>query len=241
MEHKIPVIDFTNENLKPGTDDWVLACKKVRHGFEEYGCFETIYDKIPLELHNSVFAQAEDLFDLPLETKIQKTSERPYHSYYGFSSLPLYESLGIDHPTTLEGTQKFTNFMWPSGNDSFRENAQSISKQLAELYEIATRMVFDSYGLESGLYESNMALTSYLLRFSKYRERKANETSDIGLQSHIDRTFMSIVHQHQVEGLQVKSKDGQWLDVKPSPTSFLVLAGDVVGVCITIYIIHDYR
>lgn len=119
--HKIPVIDFTKENLKRGTDEWILACKEIRHAFEEYGCFEAVYDKIPLQLHNSVFAAAEDLFGLPLETKMQKTSEKPYHSYYGqFSVVPLYESLGIDNPTTLEGSQNFTNLMWPAGNDNFR-------------------------------------------------------------------------------------------------------------------------
>ncbi|GMN37299.1 hypothetical protein TIFTF001_006715 [Ficus carica] len=228
--HKIPVIDFTKENLKPGTDEWILACKEIRHAFEEYGCFEAVYDKIPLQLHNSVFAAAEDLFGLPLETKMQKTSEKPYHSYYGqFSVVPLYESLGIDNPTTLEGSQKFTNLMWPAGNDSFRETTQTISKLLVELYEMATRMVFDSYGVER-LHVSNLTLTSYLLRFFKYRTRQTNET-DVGLQCHVDRTFMSIVHQHQIEGLQVKSKDGQGIDVKPSTTTFLVIAGDIVGVC----------
>lgn len=120
IEHKIPVIDFTKGNLKPGTDEWILACKQIRYAFEGYGCFEAVYDKIPLELHNSVFAQTEDLFNLSLETRRQKTSDRPYHSYYAFSVLPLYESLGMDHPTTLEGSQKFTNIMWPAGNENFR-------------------------------------------------------------------------------------------------------------------------
>ena len=120
IEHKIPVIDFTKKNLKPGTNEWFLACKEVRHAFEEYGCFEAVYDKIPIELHNSVFAQAEDLFNLLLETKMQKTSEKPYHSYYGqLSVVPLYESLGIDQPNTLEGSQKFSKLMWPGGNDTF--------------------------------------------------------------------------------------------------------------------------
>lgn len=120
-ELKIPLVDFTKENLKPGTDEWFSACSEIRSAFEEYGCFEVVYDKIQIELHSAVFAAAEELFDLPLETKTQKTSDRPYHGYYGqYSNVPLYESLGIDHATTLQGIQKFTNLMWPSGKEDFR-------------------------------------------------------------------------------------------------------------------------
>ncbi|XP_062086872.1 probable 2-oxoglutarate-dependent dioxygenase AOP1 [Humulus lupulus] len=229
-EHKIPVIDLT-KNLMPGTDEWTIACKEARNAFEEIGCFEVVYDKIPLELRNSVFDQAKHLFNLPIETKMQVTSDKPYYGYFGqYSFLPLYESLGVDNPTTLEGSQKFTNLMWPQGNDTFCEKSQAMSKELVELYEIVTRMVFDSYGLDSCEHETNIGLTSFLLRYFKYREKESNEKSEIGLHSHTDRTFMSIVHQHQLGGLQVKSKDGYWIDVKPSPTSFLIIAGDVIGV-----------
>lgn len=117
----IPVIDFINENLKPGSDSWVLACKQVRYGLEEYGCFEVNYHKVPIQLHNSVFLAAKELFDLPIETKKQKTSDRPGSNYVGQNPyLPLYESLGFDNPASFDAAESFTRIMWPQGNDHFR-------------------------------------------------------------------------------------------------------------------------
>ncbi|CAB4272706.1 unnamed protein product [Prunus armeniaca] len=224
---KLPVIDLSNENLKPGTEAWVLASKHVKYALEEYGCFEAVFHKVPLQLRNSIFSVVEDLFDLPIETKRQQTSERPYHSYFGqYSFLPLYESLGVDNPTTVEGAQGFTKIMWPAGNDHFCESAQSFSKLVAELDQMVTRMVFDIYGVER-LYDSHMASTTYLFRCFKYREQKENETN-VGLRPHKDKTFTSILHQSQVHGLQVRSKDGQWIEAEPSPSSFLVMAGDAL-------------
>lgn len=95
---------------------------------------------------------------------------------------------------------------------------------MAELDEMVTKMVFEVYGVER-LYESHMASTTYLLRCFKYRTRQLNET-DMGIHPHKDKTFTSILHQNEINGLQIKTKDGQWIDVEPSPSTFLVMAGD---------------
>lgn len=117
---KIPVIDMSNERLKPDTSVWQSASKEIRNAFEEFGCFEAIYRKVPLELHNYVFATAAELFDLSTEIKMKNKSSKTYFDYFGqYASLPLYESLAIDNPTSLESTQSFTNLMWPSGNQHF--------------------------------------------------------------------------------------------------------------------------
>lgn len=100
---------------------------------------------------------------------------------------------------------------------------------MADINETVTRMLLDSYGLER-LYESHMEGNSYLLRCFKYRTRQEDE-NDVGLHSHTDRTFISTLHQNQISGLQIKSKDGQWIDAEPSGSSFLVLAGDILMVC----------
>ncbi|GMN37307.1 hypothetical protein TIFTF001_006705 [Ficus carica] len=224
-DEKIPVIEFTEKNLKPGSDLWDLACKQIRHGLEEYGCFEAVYDKVPTELHNSIFSAAKELFDLPIETKEQKTSDRPGANYVGQDPfVPLYESLGLDNPTSFEATESFTRIMWPAGNDTFRESVRSFSKPVAELYETATRMVFDSYGV-GRLYDSHIESAFYRVRFFKYSAPKPNE-SNVGMPTHIDMTFVTILHQHQVEGLQIRTKDDKYIAVQAKPSSFLFIAGE---------------
>lgn len=121
IEPKIPIVYFSKETLNPGTDSWSSACKQVRHALEEYGCFEAVFDKVPVEVHNSVFAATKDLFDLPTETLMRKTTERPGLAYTpNWVYNPLFESLGIDYPSSPEGVENFTKVMWPQGNESFR-------------------------------------------------------------------------------------------------------------------------
>ncbi|CAJ2671587.1 unnamed protein product [Trifolium pratense] len=49
----LTVIDFSNENLKPGTDKWVSVCQVVRTAFEEHGGFLALYDKINTKLYEN--------------------------------------------------------------------------------------------------------------------------------------------------------------------------------------------
>lgn len=117
---QIPVIDLTVESSKPGSSLWVSACQRIRWALEEHGFFVAEYDKLPTELHNTIFSDIAELFDLPYETKIQNTSEKPAHGYVGkIAAIPLHEGLGIDRATNLEECEKFTKLMWPSGNGSF--------------------------------------------------------------------------------------------------------------------------
>jgi len=116
-EYPLPVVDFSDENMKPGTDTWVAACEMVRRGFEDHGCFLAHFDKVGPNLINSVFHAMEQLFGLPLETKRTKTSEKPNHGYTGqVPTSPLFESFAIENPSNIQDCQKFSNIMWPTGN-----------------------------------------------------------------------------------------------------------------------------
>ncbi|KAI4355692.1 hypothetical protein L6164_004440 [Bauhinia variegata] len=90
-------------------------------------------------------------------------------------------------------------------------------------------MVFDGYGVDKRHCESLLELTNYMLRSFKYRLPHMNE-SNLGLFPHTDTTYFSILHQNNVTGLQIKLKNGEWVDVYPSHSMFLILAGDAFKV-----------
>ena len=100
------------------------------------------------------------------------------------------------------------------------------SKLVSELEQIVKKMVFESYNAER-CYESHIQSTTYLLRLIKYRGPLKNETC-IGTTSHTDKSFMTILHQNEVSGLEVQTKDGEWICVKPSPSSYIIMAGDAL-------------
>ncbi|KAA8541853.1 hypothetical protein F0562_023005 [Nyssa sinensis] len=222
---KLLVVDFTEKNLKPGTSSWSKACNDIRRGLEDHGCFIALFDKVSSELHKSIFHAADELFDLPTETKVQNINEKPYHGYVGqMSIVPLHEGLGIDYATTLEGAQSFTNLMWPNGNKSFCESSISFARTLAELDHMVIKMLFESYGVQKYC-DSHLEATTYLLRFLKYRAPEVNETT-MAFPSHTDKSFLTILYQNQVSGLEIRTRNGEWIAVEFPPSSFVVMAGD---------------
>ncbi|XP_030457708.1 deoxypodophyllotoxin synthase-like [Syzygium oleosum] len=221
----IPTIDLTLENSKPHSSSRAATCNDIRRALEEHGWFVAKYDKLSLHLRDVILSDLRELFELPYETKIQNTSDKPAFGYVGkITAIPLHEGLGIDRALDLGECQKFTNLMWPSGNDRFCENAHLYAKTVAELEQTVVRMLFESYGVEKHC-ESHVEATTYLLRFLNYRKPE-NDEANLAFVTHTDKSFISILHQNHVRGLELRNKDGEWIGFEPSPSSFVVLAGD---------------
>ncbi|KAI3418995.1 uncharacterized protein J3R85_013503 [Psidium guajava] len=201
--------------------------EQVCHGLQEFGCFVALYDGVPTELDSAIFKAADELFSLPTEIKSQNVSDKPYHGYVGQVSLiPLHEGLGIDNVTDPEEVGRFTKLMWPDGNDHFRTVAYTYSMKVAELDHMVVRMIFENYSVEKH-YDSHVASTNYLLRFLKYRAPETSDQGDNAIPRHTDKTFLSILHQNRINGLEIKTKEGEWIGFDLPPNAFVVMAGDV--------------
>jgi isopenicillin N synthase-like dioxygenase len=228
---RILVVNFCDENLKPGTSKWTETCKQIRLALEDCGGFVANFDNTLLspELHNNFFSAAKQLFELPIETKTQNTSDKPLHNHFiKFESLPLYESLAIDDPANLEANRWFTERMWPAGNEFFSKNAHAMAKTLVELNHLAMRMIFDAYGIDQERCESFIQSGTHLLRMYKYRVPKEGETH-VGTRAHSDRNTLTIIHQgHNVNGLSMRTPEGDWIELDLSPSSFFIMGADVL-------------
>ncbi|CAJ2673363.1 unnamed protein product [Trifolium pratense] len=228
-QSQLPLIDLTDENLKLGSNNWLSTCQVMRSAFEDHGGFMALYDKVDSKTNNSMYSAIQQFFDLSIETKQRKTTEKPIFSYSGqHPQIPLFESLGIWNPLSIDDCQKYTNIMWPQGNDHFCGSVNSYAKELVELDHIVKRMIFDSYGLERKKVETLLESTDYVVRGFKYRTPQVGE-SNLGVAPHADASFITILNQ-KVEGLEVKLKNGDWCEVGASPSLFLVMAGDALTV-----------
>ncbi|XP_027159001.1 probable 2-oxoglutarate-dependent dioxygenase AOP1 isoform X1 [Coffea eugenioides] len=226
---RLPVINLTEEILRSGKDSWTEARNRVTRAFEEYGCFIAVHDKYPSEVSDSIFSELQDLFDLPLEIKVQNTSQIPLFGYFGASwDLPLYETTSIEDATNLEAVQKFTNQMWPSKNNHFCELLHCYANQAAELDKMVSKLVFESYGVEK-YHESHVGSVTYIVRFTKYRVPEQNETN-VGVLPHTDKNFITILHQNDARGLEIQLKNGSWIPVDFPPSSVVIMAGDAFSV-----------
>lgn len=101
--------------------------------------------------------------------------------------------------------------------------------KLAELNEMIRKMILESLGVEKYI-EQHMNSTDYLLRVMKYKSPQTNDKK-LGLLTHTDQSLVTILHQNQVGGLEIMTKDDKWISYKPSSShSFLVIVGDSFNV-----------
>ncbi|WCJ42325.1 2-oxoglutarate (2OG) and Fe(II)-dependent oxygenase superfamily protein [Euphorbia peplus] len=242
---KIPVVELSSEKLKLDSNSWKSACQEARQALEKYGCCELVYDKHDIEasffkskrtgpeFHNSIFEAMEEFFSLPREIIIKNTHRDFGHAYVyngKCSIIPISENLRIENGTDIEEWQNFTRLMWPRGNQHFCETAHSYSMLLAEVQEVFVKMLCESYGIEKEYIESHLKSTSYLTAFNKYKRSNQGDTN-IGAVGHTDKSFLTVLHQNHVNGLEVRlnnGEDDQWNLYQPSSSysSFIVLAGD---------------
>jgi isopenicillin N synthase-like dioxygenase len=68
---------------------------------------------------------------------------------------------------------------------------------------------------------------------TKYKLPEDNKDSEIALAPHCDKATLSLICENGVQGLQVLSKTGNWVDVNIPRNGFAVLVGDMLKVIST--------
>ncbi|XP_028795895.1 probable 2-oxoglutarate-dependent dioxygenase AOP1 [Neltuma alba] len=223
---KLPVIDFNSLDLEGKNPKWEKVKSQVLKALEEHGCFEALFDKVPLDLRKSLFALLKETFDLPLETKQRNTHKNPFYGYIGKGpKSPLYESIGVDEALVLGKVESLENNLWPEGYPSFSKVMKDFSEQVSELEQMVRKMVLESLGVEKYLDEF-MNSSTHMLRIMKYSAPQT-EDSTLGVIKHTDAGITTILYQiNEVEGLEIETKDGKWITYQPTPHSFVFFVGD---------------
>nr|XP_016491948.1 PREDICTED: probable 2-oxoglutarate-dependent dioxygenase AOP1.2 [Nicotiana tabacum] len=112
---KIPTIDFCNSELKPGTAQWESTKTQA---FQEYGCFEAIYDKVQNEIREARFDTLKEI--LPLKAELRDYSKKTFKRFQNeIPRFPFYDSVHNADLLIPESFDTFANTFWPDGNPDY--------------------------------------------------------------------------------------------------------------------------
>ncbi|WJX63964.1 hypothetical protein P8452_48793 [Trifolium repens] len=233
-ESEIPVLDFSRSNgviLIEESEGRKEMSKKVREAFENHGCLLVRCDEISNPLREDLFTGLKALFDLPEETKQKFFSPNAYRGYTNKGDeVPHADSFGIydaHKPNTLD--QDFVDLLWPEGNQTFSKALNSMTSKVRELSLLILNMIVEGFGLPQQYNMDVEQLNSYSnTRLTKYKLPEDNKDSEIALAPHCDKATLSLICENGVQGLQVLSKTGNWVDVNIPRNGFAVLVGDML-------------
>ncbi|KAJ0973732.1 hypothetical protein J5N97_015697 [Dioscorea zingiberensis] len=223
----IPQVNFSGLDLsKVGTEEWLLARGQVMKALETHGFFSVVFNKVPDETLDALFGPlADDLFSLPLETKMLTTSDKFYQGYIPKRPGSNFESLNIDmvDASPLDSIQRFVSLMWPHGNPTFRGMMWSFAREALELEMMVRRMVVEGLGVEKHFDESMVKSTVQSVRMFDYGAPSDQEKM-MAMGSHQDMNIMTFIYQHHSDGLELQDKSGRWF--RSSPNSFSIMIGE---------------
>ncbi|OMO54229.1 Isopenicillin N synthase [Corchorus capsularis] len=225
---RLPVIDFSKQDLKPGTPEWDVLKVQVREALTKYGCFEASTDRLK-EVGKPIIGAMEEIFDLPLEYKKRCVFDSIFG---GHTMAPLNETFHIDNWNVADQEyiqQHLTNILWPQGNPNFSKTLLCFRELASGLDKTIRTMILESFGLDHKYIKEHIDLTTYNVRLMKY-EGQPQSNDAPGLAPHFDQNLLSLLYQNGVNGLEIQKNDGEWIKVKCAPDSFIVIIGESLGV-----------
>ncbi|KAK9938392.1 hypothetical protein M0R45_015135 [Rubus argutus] len=115
----------------------------------------------------------------------------------------------------------------PSMNEhkSLRSTIEAFVKNVSDLAKSLAEILAQPLGIESSYFKENCPPRTSFLRLNRYSPCPFS-SQVLGLCSHTDTAFLTIVHQDEVRGLELFN-GGRWIGVKPNPEALVVNIGDL--------------
>ncbi|TVU00328.1 hypothetical protein EJB05_54256, partial [Eragrostis curvula] len=216
--------------VEPGSPGWEEACAAVSASMEALGAVLVVHDALGPELRQALFGRAmPEFFALPTEVK-QGLVSGLVNGYIGpRPKAPAYESVRIWETTKGGRVRNVGDVLWPShGNPSFCDTVATFAKNMMSLQQKVGMMILEGLSVREEQIVSHLQSLNYSVRLSHYG---LSDTGDgMFMDPHRDSTVLSMIVQHDVEGLEVQAEDGSWIAVPPETDTVAVVAGDLLEV-----------
>jgi len=225
---EIPVIDFgtfvngTSEERKAVSNELIGHVK-------EYGFVYLKNYGLSNELVQKMFDLSKNFFQKPVDYK--KTVKKSHETFCGYDGME-EESLSTDRPGDLKESYmiKRCGTPWPSDWPQFKEFILAFHRQVYDLGLEVLRSFSIGLDLKENMFDdkfSNGEVT--LLRLLHYPPLPQSiKEKQIRCGEHTDYGALTLLFQDTNGGLQVRHRNGEWINAPYIPGTILINVGDVM-------------
>jgi isopenicillin N synthase-like dioxygenase len=226
----VPVIDISGDPRRVA-DEVGAACREI-------GFLTVVGHGVPEDLVARTASAARTFFDLPDEEKLtladgEATVGLP--AYRPLRSESLAASLGQSTPGDLKESLDWgpavPGFAWPGNPPDLRTSFESYFDAVSGLGERLRRLFALALDLPEDWFEDTFRDHSSSMRVVNYPAPETTvEPGQLRAGAHTDYGCMTILRTEDAPGgLQVQTREGEWLDVHAVPGSFVVNLGDMMA------------
>jgi isopenicillin N synthase-like dioxygenase len=212
------------------------ACRSI-------GFFYIIGHGISPVICNEVIGQARDIFDLPLTSKLDIDIQRSKYmrDYFGHGAdksdginddikegYDMALDLSSDDPYVKAGLPFYGPNAWPDDLPDFKPVMNGYYDSMVILGRRLLRAFAIGLNIQENYFDSHFQKPIAQIRLLRYPPALANQAPPNGAGEHTDFGWLTMILQDEVGGLEVKNKEGVWMDVPPMPGAFVVNVGDLM-------------
>ncbi len=241
---QVPIIDvaplFADDER--GARDVAAAIRKAAI---ETGFFYVRGHNVTPELMDATFVAAKYFFDLPDAAKraITVTPASAHRGYMPFAQTKqpgvkradLKESFNFaypftpGHPALASGCPLIGINQWPAGEPEWRRILERYYDTVFELGQRLLGGIALSLDLPRDFFRTRYMYPLVRARLIHYPPQQ-EDTSDgqFGAAEHTDYGTITVLWQDDVGGLQVRNRDGDWIDAPPIDGTFVINIGDML-------------
>ena len=228
----IPELSYLD--IKDGNKE---ALKELKNALTEYGFFSIIDHGLDKELLKNSYAYSKKFFDLPVEEK-SKYAFPQNAGARGYTPFGKETALGEATPDQKEFWHHGPNI--DSSYDSrihtninvneivgFNDNFDQLFNAINKLGMDVLKIIALLLNKDANFFDSWAIKGNSLLRLIHYPP-VTNDSNNLRARAHEDINLITLLVGAEESGLEVKSKNGEWIPIKASSNAIVCNIGDMM-------------
>ncbi|TKY48977.1 Gibberellin 2-beta-dioxygenase 8 [Spatholobus suberectus] len=218
---ELPLIDLGRLSLDHVERDECM--REISGAARTWGFFQVVNHGVSQELLHSLRHEQMEVFHIPFAHKSREN----------FLNLPS-RSYRCGNPSAtnlwqISWSEAFHMFLPDIAkmdqHQSLRSTIEAFASVVAPLAESLVQILAQKLNIKFSYFQENCSANTSFLRLNRYPPCPFSSRV-FGLLPHSDSSFLTIVHQDQIGGLQLM-KDGNWIGIKPNPQALVINIGDL--------------